>query len=524
MISFSKLGQHGRLGNQLFQIASTIGIADTGKKQVVFPSWEYSTFFNTPFPIGECSGTTVNEVKFEYDPEIYERVSYQSVKGGRQNNVDLFGYFQSYKYWHDSEAHIKNTFRFKEEFINQQRRKYYKAFEKKTIAIHIRRGDYLNNPNYIVLPITYYILALFKHFPDWENHNIIIFGDNMPYCKVHFDCLPNVFFSEGNSDIEDLCLMSECDHFILSNSSYSWWGAYLGQNKNSIVVRPKEYYKGEMAKSCDTKDFWPKKWNSFSSVGLKLDLSDVTFTIPVAFDHKDRQKNLELCVCMLQSYFDTNIIVGEQGGEYFRYMKKFADYMLWPGMRNFHRTKMLNDMAVISDTKYVANWDADIVLAPLQLYIAVLELRNGAEVVYPYKWMFARIPRLPWFQKLEKALDIGIVGDTKFNGMNNGDAISYGGAVLFNKKTFFKYGGENEKFVSFGPEDSERYNRFKTIGAKIVRVLGPLYHINHFVGNNSSNRHPFVASNRQEHEKILRMDKGSLLAYIKTWSWIKNLS
>ena len=106
-------------------------------------------------------------------------------------------------------------------------------FGKPTIAISIRRGDYVGNPNYRLLPITYYILAMFENFPNWRDHNIVIFSDDIPYCKVHWDCIPNVYFSENNSDIEDLCLMTLCDDFIIANSSFSWWGAYLGEKEGS---------------------------------------------------------------------------------------------------------------------------------------------------------------------------------------------------------------------------------------------------------------------------------------------------
>lgn len=514
MISFTKLGTHGRLGNQLFQIASTLGLADILKTKAVFPQWEYSEFLENAFPVGVCNGVIVKEKTFEYDEKLTREIAMAYRRNGY---VDLFGYFQSYKYWGHCQPYIKNFLKWDAEIIKQQRRKFYKAFEKQTIAIHIRRGDYIDNPSYVTLPINYYITAMLDNFKNWEEYNILVFSDNISYCKVHFDCLPNVFFAEGNSDIEDLILMSECDNFILSNSSFSFWAAYLGEKKGTKIIRPKAYFSGNL-KNNSTDDFWPHQWKEFDHSGKKINLTDVTFTIPVSFDHKDRQKNLELSVCMLQHNFDTHFIIGEQGGEYFRYMKQHADYMIWPEMKNFHRTKMLNDMAEHSNTPYIANWDADVIVTPMQIYMTVKKLREGADIVYPYKWMFARIPRLPWFSKLEKYMDIGIVGDTKFNGMNNGDAISYGGAVFFNKESFFKYGGENEKFISFGPEDSERHIRFKTVGAKLERVLGPIYHVNHYVGPNSSNKHPFVAANRQEHERILKMDKPTLLAYIKTWT------
>lgn len=520
MISFSKLGQHGRLGNCLFQIAATIGLADRYKTNPLFPKWngfdnfefEPKTWLQIP------PRNVVNERIFHYDEALL-------CEFDKHNDVDLYGYFQSEKYFENCRQYVKRTLEFKKDLIDQVRRKYYAAWYKKTIAIHIRRGDYVGNTNYAQLPITYFLTALFEHFPDWQQHNLIIFSDDIGYCKVHFDCIDNVFFAEGNSDIEDLCLMSQCDHFILSNSSYSWWGAWLGEKKGTKVVRPTHHFSGELLKSCDIRDFYPARWiaHDHQPNGIRklIDLSDVTFTIPVMYDHPDRKQNLDLCVCMLQHYFNTTIVVGEMGGNRFEYMKQHCVYIQFVQLRYFHRTKMLNEMAKWARTPIVANWDADVMVSPLQLWVTVNKIRNGADVVYPYEWMFARIPRKPWFKVLEQTIDIGMVKDSKFNGMNNGDAVSVGGAVLFNKMSFIEGGMENENFISFGPEDAERFYRFTTLGYRVERTLGPIYHINHYVGPNSSNRHPHVNQNRAEWDKIQRMDKKALKQYVYNFNWVR---
>lgn len=517
MITFTKFGKHGRLGNQLFQYAAMLGMSIKYETSLALPKWEFSDYFEGEFPkdnYPDWNGNDIKEAAFHYTPEAYDGLNY------KEYVFDFFGYFQSEKYWSKNRQSILKALKFKKEFVSEQRRKFYKALEKRTIAISIRRGDYVDNPNYELLPITYYITALFEHFPDWQSYNIIIFSDDIPYCKVHFDCIPNVFFSENNTGIEDICLMSQCDNFILSNSSFSFWGAYLGEHKMSKVIRPNHYFRGDLLKSCDTKDFWPARWLTHEHKGKRLDLWDVTFTIPVMYDHNDRKKNLDLTVCMLQHSFDTNIIVGEINGSVFSYMQQYCRYVVFTN-GPFHRTRMLNVLAEFAQTPLIANWDADVIVAPLQLYMAVMALRNGAHMVYPYQWAFARVPRVPWFHKLEKHIDIGVVGDTKFNGMNNNDAISVGGAVLFDKKRFFEGGGENENFVSFGPEDVERAHRFNTLGFKVERVPGPIYHINHYVGPNSSNKHPHVNSNRAEYYKILEMNKMQLKDYVKTWEWQK---
>jgi hypothetical protein len=522
VITFSKFPNHGRLGNQLFQYAAMIGISNKLRTRLILPGWEIAQYLSAPYPtegdeVGLKNRVPLNEVGFEYDQNFIRRAE-QLVKQG--STPDMHGYFQSEQYWAHCRPLVRNSLAFKPEFLDQVRRKYWRSFanKKKVIAIHIRRGDYVGNTNYVNLPPHYFITALIDNFPDWEKYNIIVFGDDIAYCKVHFDCLPNVAFSEGQSPVEDLALGSMCHHFIIPNSSFAWWMAYLGQKKDTITVRPTEHFTGKLAKN-NIKDYYPADWRVHWA--HKIDLRDVTFTIPVAYDHKDRKKNLDLCVCMLQHYFDTNIMISEQGGNSFAYMTQYVQHYHQHSGRAFHRTRMLNDMALKAGTRIVANWDADVVVSPLQILRAVQFIREGADMVYPYGGQFARVPRLPWFGELERTIDIGVVGSTKFNGMNNNDAESFGGAVLFHRDEFISGGMENENFVSFGPEDMERLERFKKLGKTIRRVPGPLYHINHWVGVNSSNRHQHVKQNRAEWEKILNMSSVELSQYVHTWQWNK---
>ena len=175
-------------------------------------------------------------------------------------------------------------------------------------------------------------------------------------------------------------------------------------------------------------------------------------------------------------------------------------------------------MAELAKTDILVNWDADVVLPPLQIWKAVNEIRKGKDLVYPYDGRFARVPRNPWFKSLQQTLDIGIVGNTQFNGLTERcNKQSVGGSVFWNKKSYLKAGGENERFVSFGAEDTERFIRAQTLGLKIERIKGALYHLDHWVGVNSSARNPYFYLNRAEFEKVSRMERGELQEYIKTW-------
>lgn len=514
----STFGNNGRLGNQLFQRASLIGLSRKHNKELRLPKWHYAQFFDSEFP--ELSEEIQNarevlEPTFHYVPEwpyIEEN-----------ENVDIKGYLQSEKYFQDNREEILKTFTFKEDFRRQVKAQFSgkNVFGKETIAISIRRGDYVDNPNYELLPITYYILALFENFPNWRNCNIIVFSDDIPYCKVHFDCLENVRYSVNNSDIEDICLMSQCDNFIISNSTFSWWGAYLGEKPGGKVVRPNYLFKGKLLQKNDFKDFYPDRFLPFehkeeNGEYKKIDLRDCCFMLPVFYDHSDRKENLDLCIEILKRNFHTDIYVFEQGEENkFDYVKVDLYYFnSYNGV--FHRTKMLNDMAANTDKAILFNWDVDVFIAPLQIYETAYKIRKGADMVYPYEWAFARFPR-SWYEKLKHYQDIGIVGDTKFNGMNTSDAISVGGAVAYSRKSYIQAGGENEKFISFGPEDVERMLRFDKLGFKLERTYGTLYHLQHFVGDNSNSKHKHFHSNNKELDVIRSLTKNELEYDVQNW-------
>lgn len=491
-ISFSKLGSLGRTGNVLFQIASTLGIAERNNTIAFFPSWKHEDKFNIPLDHGPMETMPYKEQQYHYEPVDID-------------NVDLQGYWQSEKYFGTRKLQFTHAFK------SQQLQ--HPAFTQPTIGIHIRRGDYVGHTEYYQLPIHWYVSALLS-IPNWEVYNVVIVSDDIPYCRVHFECLPNVFFMQG-SDVEDLCSYSLCDWQIMSNSSFSWWGGYLSALQQCI--HPGVLFRGNYAATKDIKDFWPDRWTRHPI--QKLNLSDVTFTIPVMYDHPDRKQNLDLSLCMLQQAYEAKFIVMEQGGDRFSYMRDYAIYILSES-KVFHRTNMLNQMAEAADTDIIVNWDADVFIPPMQTIQSVLAIRAGAPVSYPYDGRFARLDR-SMFKTIEKFLDIGLSAGHPFKGKNGRPMpeTSVGGAVLWNKEAFIDAGMENEHMISFGPEDVERHERMKMLGLDIHRAGGCLYHMNHYVGPNSSKHNPHFNANHAELNKMRKMNAQQMREYIDSWPW-----
>lgn len=516
MITYSRLGSpnRGRLGNQLFQIASTIGMALEYGHDFAFPQWRYEQYFLNPLPkAGLIEAWEVPERAFHHTSEpALEDIS---------DNFDIDGWRQSEKYWSAQERYIRDQFAFNADFLTELGKRWKNAFLRPTIAVSVRRGDFVGNPNYAQIPARYYILGLLDAVPDWREYNILFFSDDLDYCRAHFSGMPNVHFITG-TDIEQLAVMSMCQHFVISNSTFSWWGAWLGEKEGTVVVRPPVNFAGKLAAINDEVNFWPERWKIVDYRTRKIPLQDVTFTIPVFIDHKHRSENLDLCVRQLVENFDTFVIVTEQGlTSKAAGIKKYgATYLHAEGMQFFHRTKMLNDMARMATTKIVVNWDCDVFVPMVQLLMAAQEIREGADMVYPYDGRFARVPRT-WYPQLSRTNDIGIFGVTQFTGKFGAKipTTSVGGAIMFNRESFFTGGGENEYMISFGPEDWERFYRFQAFGYNIKRVKGPLFHLDHYIGPNSSGRNPHFKLNHKELNEIRARSLDDLVAYVMTWPW-----
>lgn len=214
MITFSNLGNYGRLGNQLFQIAATIAYAKRYNQEYCFPRFPYYDFFNCSFKI---QNVDVNTVLREYS-----EVDYSPIPGyfPQMGNVDLFGYFQSELYFKDAKEEVLKVL--KTEF-----QKIPYGF------IHIRHGDYLNLPNHHpTQSIEYYL----KGMDELGFSQYLCFSDDIPWCKKNLKD-SRITFVEGTNEIQDLRLMSKCEGAVIANSSFSWWAAYLSESSKVIIPR-----------------------------------------------------------------------------------------------------------------------------------------------------------------------------------------------------------------------------------------------------------------------------------------------
>lgn len=159
------------------------------------------------------------------------------------DNMCLHGFYQSEFYFKDFRGEIIKAFRIP-----------YKP-NPGVVSIHVRRGDYLQFADKHPPVTEEYLCKAIAKFPGWK---FLVFSDDMKWCREHF--LGSEFsFAEKNSPLKDLELMANCEHQIVANSSFSWWGAWLNQNPDKIVIAPKVWF-GPGNNHLNTKDLIPKPW------------------------------------------------------------------------------------------------------------------------------------------------------------------------------------------------------------------------------------------------------------------------
>lgn len=132
-----------------------------------------------------------------------------------------------------------------------------------SIVMHIRRGDYVENPISSayqgVCPISYYHTAVELISKQIKNPEFFVFSDDIEWSKKHIKLPYETHFIESdsiNQDIEEMHLMSQCRHYIIDNSSYSWWGAWLGEHAESIIIGPSKLLKDQKSDN----DIVPERW------------------------------------------------------------------------------------------------------------------------------------------------------------------------------------------------------------------------------------------------------------------------
>ena len=275
-ISYNRLGSNGRLGNQMFQYAGLRGIAANRNFEWLIPRpdnygdsnyglfdcFEMSSVEEENF--GQLNGQNIATGQFHFSQEFFDNCP---------DNINLHDYFQTEKYFKNIKDVIRNDFTFKKEIVKSCLEILDELVN--PIFIHVRRGDYINQPdNHPVCSTSYYENSL-NHFKDTSS--VLIFSDDPEWCKSQelfsddrfliseFNLKYNQTSDTNDGRVKslipyyDLCLMSMCQGGIIANSSMSWWGAWMIQNPTQPIVAPNPWF-GKNYNHYDMSDLIPERW------------------------------------------------------------------------------------------------------------------------------------------------------------------------------------------------------------------------------------------------------------------------
>jgi hypothetical protein len=233
----------GGLGNQMFQIAHAVSVADKLGVKACFNKKAY-----TPMQARQPSAYEDNIFKYvsfaefeEVDCEIIEEsmLSFLTEKDLAEivkiKPILFHGYFQSQEYFSDRVDETFGLFDI-ENFISFQdlKSKLPEITESYSVAVHLRRGDYLSISSILPVIDISYIKEALSRIPNVQR--VFIFSDDKEFAKS-LD-IPNSLCVEGFQDYEELALMSICPNNIISNSSFSWWSSFLNGSDNKRVFAP----------------------------------------------------------------------------------------------------------------------------------------------------------------------------------------------------------------------------------------------------------------------------------------------
>jgi len=247
----------GGLGNQMFTIAAAYS-----------KSLDLNTDFAINYDLQHTGGQGQPPINHKHD--FFKKINHTTETPSYvfreldwsyspiPNNIDMIieGYFQSEKHFEKHSDKIKDLWNFSDD-IKTKINNAFKKIPKKIIGMHVRLGDYIHyKDTHLVCTRDYYVNSLKQY--NLDDYIVIVCTDDEASYRKYIN-IDNVIISNSKSELEDLYLLSQCDAVIMSNSTFSWWGAYLGKVKDKICA--------------------PSKWFNFSGPQNYADIYNDKWTI-----------------------------------------------------------------------------------------------------------------------------------------------------------------------------------------------------------------------------------------------------
>ena len=179
------------------------------------------------------------------------------------NDCYLVGYWQSEKYFSESASQIRADFTFRQSLEDQNVKLTQQIISVNAVSLHVRRGDYASNPQttatHGLCTLDYYRHSIQYIAERVQQPNFFIFSDDIAWVRDNLNIAHLCHYVDCNQrekSYNDMRLMSMCNHHIIANSSFSWWGAWLNPKRDKIVVAPQNWF----ANQTDASDLLPQCW------------------------------------------------------------------------------------------------------------------------------------------------------------------------------------------------------------------------------------------------------------------------
>lgn len=181
--------------------------------------------------------------------KVEKSLSYSPILLDRKKSIYLDGYWQSEKYFDSVGDIIRDCFNLDFLRYHENLKPFIDKIQQQeaSVSIHIRRGDYLSNPSantyHGVADLSYYEKSIHRLITSASSDlSFFVFSDDISWCKKNFIIPYKHFYIDTGTDYHDLYLMSICKHHIIANSTFSWWGAWLNNNNDKIIIAPKKWF------------------------------------------------------------------------------------------------------------------------------------------------------------------------------------------------------------------------------------------------------------------------------------------
>lgn len=266
-ITLSSISQAADMGSQMQQYACLLAIAKVNNKKVVFPESCYRYGFSIKL-------ANIFDIELDIRPDNFfeDFVSYtvqedkfpdeRAYNLSANVNYNFSTIFHTHHYWSSIIKTEMYELPWNKENYNKAIDKYNKLYKGKDfISMHFRRGAYVNSHLYCNLDYSYYFKALELFTQEFNNHDFLIFSDDVVWTKHNQYLKSDKFnFVDVEFDAVDMILMSMCKHNIIANSSFSWWAAFKNKNENKKVVCPKNYIKENNIQKFLNGEYYLPEW------------------------------------------------------------------------------------------------------------------------------------------------------------------------------------------------------------------------------------------------------------------------